>query len=205
MYLFEFIDCSYGLLSFSNVMLGDTIDEASKRLASLYDDVDEKFSRLVPTIKGKLDPFDDAYAMNENIEITGNPIYSMELRMNFNHFPYSSFGILEGMEHHIIEQKQMEVLKKAEWKENNPDALYRIERRVHMVSLLCDYRSFVGITDSDVSVIGIKIAFPTHNMKEETLDSVIGTYTSVNRLLRDYKKNVELLRNRDDHTIIFPH
>jgi len=205
MYLFEFIDCSYGLLSFSDVMLGDAIDEASKRLSSLYDEVDEKFSRLVPTIKGKLDPFDDAYAMNENIEITGNPIYSMELRMYFNHFPYSSFSNLEGMEHHIIEQKQMEVLKKAEWKENDPDALYRIERRVHMVSLLCDYRSFVGITDSNVSVIGIKITFPTHNMKEETQNSVIGTYTSVNRLLRDYKKNVELLRKKDDHTIIFPY
>ena len=37
MYLFDFIKRSYGIISFGDVMLGDAIDDASKKLTPFYD------------------------------------------------------------------------------------------------------------------------------------------------------------------------
>ena len=205
MYLFEFIKCSYCIISFANVKLGDAIDEASKKLTPLYDNVEEKFSRIIPTIKGKLKPFDDKYMMDESVVFTGNPITSIEIRAHFHHFPYSTFNSLEGLEHHITEKKYMEVLTKPIWKENGPDATHQMERRVHMQNILYDYYSYTGISDIGHSVIGIKIAFPKHNLTEATQESVMGAYMTINKLLENYKRNLELLEKKDEKMIIFPH
>ena len=204
MYLFDFIKRSYGIISFGDVMLGDAIDDASKKLTPFYDEVEEKFSRIIPTIKGKLVPFDDKYIMYEHVELSGNPITSIEIRVHFQHYPYSSISCLEGMESHIAEKKYMEVIITPKWKENDQDALHQIERRVHMQNILYDYYSYIGISDSGYTTIGIKIELPKHNLREATEDSVWGTYSIVNTLLRNYEKNLKLLEAKGN-TIIFPH
>jgi len=205
MYLFDFIKRSYSIISFTDVRLGDAVDEASKKLTPFYDNVEEKFSRIIPSIKGKLKPFDDKYMMYEDVVLTGNPITSIEIRAHFHHFPYTTFNCLEGLEHNITEEKYMEVLTKPVWKENRPDAIHQMERRVHMQNILYDYYSYTGISGSGYTVIGIKIAFPKHNLTEATQESVMGAYMTINKLLENYKRNLELLEKKDGKTIIFPH
>lgn len=196
MYLFGFIKHYYGIITFADIMLGETIDNASKKLSPLYDDVEEKFSRLIPSIKGKLIRFEDKYMMYPHIEIIGNPITSIEVRAHFDHFPYSTISGLYGMEDRFAEEKNMELITKPEWKDNTPGALHQIERRVHMCNLLYDYYSYTGISDSGYTMIGVKLAFPKHNLNVALQDTVMGTYNQINNLLRNYQRNLELLNSK---------
>lgn len=191
MYLFDFIIQSYGLLAFSDVMLGDDLKEASKKLMPLYDDIKEKFSRIIPSVTGKLTPFEDRYMLYENIEVIGNPITSIKICAYFNCFPYSTVNNLEAMEYGLTKRKYMEEIIAPQWNEHTPETLYQFDRIVHMCNLLYNYNSYVGIANSGNTIIEIKVSMPNYNLNEATKDSVVGTYTSINQLFKKYLRNQE--------------
>ena len=206
MYLFDFINQSFGILSFYDVMLGNDIAEASNRLKSLYSNVDERFEMIIPTIKGKLLAFDDKYILDEFLEIVGNPITSIEIHANFDHFPYPTYNNLEAMESNLVKRKYMEQIKSISWEENSNESLNLYEKRNYMCNLLYEYYSYIGITDTGQTVIRIKVAMPKHNLNEASKDSVAGTYTTINHLLIQYRRYLNLLENNNkEHCFLFPH
>ena len=207
MYYNEFVNNTYGHLSFADVMLGDSIEEASKKLSSLFNgDVEEKLSRIIPSIKGEITPFDDKYIISASIFLSGNPITNIELKAHFKSFPYNTFAYLEGMELSMSDDSYMELVKEPQWLDMKDSALFKKERRTQMHNLLCDYHSYVGLNSDGFTTIGIKVEFPKHNLKEEPQTSVLASYKSVNKLVRSYRQELKtnsLLRKGDKNVIVF--
>lgn len=193
MYLFNFIREEYGIFSFADTMLGDSIEKASKELSTYYDDVEEKLNGIIPSIKGKLNPFDDRYSWYESIELLGNPVYSFEIRANFHYFPYTTVSNLLGMEERILDHGYMEKVGKTQWVEKDATIMV-MERKTHLRNLLYDYHSYIGLSDRDYAIIGIKVSLPKNNLRNEPAESVLGTYKGINDLTRRLEQAMKHIR-----------
>ena len=209
MYYCEFVKNTFGNLSFADVMLGDSIEEASKKLSPYYKgDVEEKFNSIKPSIKGEIAPFDDKYMISVNISLYGNPINCIEMKAQFKSFPYNTFSSLEGRELSISDEDHsyMVLDENPQWKKKEDGALFKKGRRTKMHNLLCDYSSFVDLNSDGFTTIGIKVEIPKHFLNGESQTSVLASFKSVNKLVRSYRQELKsnsLLRKGYKNTIVF--
>ena len=209
MYYCDFLNNTYGNLSFADVMLGDSIEYASKKLSPYYKgDVEEKLNGIKPSIMGDITPFDDKYMTGVSISVYGNPVKCIELKAHFKSFPYDTFGFVEGMELSISDEDNpyMEVTINPQWFNNEDGVLLKKERRMQMHNLLCDYYSYVGLNSDGFTTIGIKVELPKHHLSDESEYSVFATYKSVNKVVRYYRQELKsnrLLRKDDKGKIVF--
>lgn len=209
MYFCEFVKNTFGNLSFGDVLLGDSIEEASKKLSPYYNsDVEEMFNCIKPSIKGEIAPFDDKYMISVNISLCGNPVNYIELKAYFKSFPYNTFGFLEGMELSISDEDHsyMVLVDNPQWIKKEDCALLKKERRTQMHNLLCGYSSFVDLNSDGFTTIGIKVEIPKHNLNGKLQSSVLASYKTVNKLVRSYRQELKtnsLLRKGDINTIVF--
>ena len=209
MYYCEFIKNTYGNISLADVMLGDSIEYASKKLSPYYKgDAEEKLNCIKPSIIGDIAPFDDKYITSVSISVYGNPINCIELKAHFKSFPYNTFGFVEGMELSMSDEDHsyMVLEENPQWLKKEDGAVFKKERRTRMHNLLCDYSSFVELKPDGFTTIGIKVEIPKHSLKEEPQAPVLASYKSINKLVRSYQQELKansLLRKGDKNTIVF--